>query len=777
MNITMPIMSNRILTGFALTALALVSCSREELQPLAEADGDKMVITAGLEQQLPAGQTSSPDTKTYIHNGTTEVRWSTDGKDKRIYVFDSKGGKNTFTSSSSTAEKVRTFNGTITNGSYVKYVLWHGYNDNCVLTEGPGGMGNENMTPGGLAGLKTKADLTTNSAVFSGSCLTLASVQNITNYNSCARYDNFAIMKEGDNCLKSVFGFLRYRNPVQQEGNYAAIKSIKITADEFLAGQVEIDYSGPDPVTRIVSGGSKSITVNTRWQTSGTMRYEPGLYFAILPAGTYHNMAIEITTFAEAANTQNAATNTPFTIYCRGEVVVERGKYTDLGVLPLDKTESTNSDVKFDSDYFETYTDPSSGVVSYRIKSSAIGWDNSQSQYYVTKAMTEDERFIFFMVSTNEFRPNYHLPTTAEHAAKILDLKTRKLYTFWASDGCYPYLDTRTDKLYYCVRNEERTGAKFYMRDLLNAPGVEVPLADFPQQLIPQGYNQPLKRVCSHLTLTLDRRKVFLDSRVVDTFYQGLLDLYTGEWTEWGHTSEVHLTHGQLNPTRDDEALLAIDTWDDTQGNTHNIIYDMDGEFNGAGTNPRIQIMTSDGVRRTIRPSDPWNGATHEMWHQDGNHVYWCGGTRWEGHDADGKPTGNAVTSGGYSYGGYHIRNIRTGEYECNPTPRSTHVNLSADYKYATFDDDRPYGSYSTGYYRGGPWRVWFENRETGKTVAIYSSMPLYAVSSSQPSRIHPDPHPHFVAGDRYVVCTAYGEDGNIHWSITPVEQLIAKTL
>jgi hypothetical protein len=309
------------------------------------------------------------------------------------------------------------------------------------------------------------------------------------------------------------------------------------------------------------------------------------------------------------------------------------------------------------------------------------------------------------------------------------------------------------------------------MRDLLNAPDVEVPLADFPQHLVPQGVSKPIKRVVSHLTLTQDRRKVFIDARIMDTFYQGLLDLYTGEWTEWGRSTEVNLTHGQLNPKNDNEALLAIDVWDDTNGVNHPMINDPDGEFNGAGTYPRIQLMTSDGSRRTIRPSDPWNGATHEMWHQDGDHVYWCGGTRW----TDNTYT-VPVTSGGTHYGGYHIRNVRTGEYECIPVPRATHVNLSEDYKYATFDDDRPYGAYDTGYYRGGPWRVWFQNRENGKIVAIYSEMPLYAQSTAQSSRIHPDPHPHFVAGDKYIVCTAYGADGNLHWSITPVDQLIAKT-
>ena len=763
-------MTNRILR-LAAVLLPLLSCTREEeLVPVVDGDGEQIVITAGFEQSLPAGVS---DTKTYVAGGT-EIRWTTSGIDKLIYVFDSSGKKNVFESSSTKAEAVRSFSGTVTTGTTPKYVLWTGSaknSDNTVLTESSGGLGSEGITSGGSAALDTKAGIANPVARFSGTCLKINPVQTITNQNSFVTDGNISIMKKGDECLKSVFGYLRYRIPVSPLGDYATIKSIKVTADENIAGQVEIDYSGEEPVATIVANGAKSITVNTRWQTRSPAHYEPGLYFAILPAGVYHNVSIEITTFAGAATSQDAATNKPFTIYCRGEVVVERGKYTDLGTLPLEKPVASNPGFKFDTDYFEPYTDPSSGVVSYRIKSSALGWDNSQSQYYVTKAMTDDERFIYFMVQANEFRPSYHSLPTQERSAKILDLETRKIYTFYATDGCYPYLDTKEDKIYYCIRNDERTAAKFYMRDLLNAPDVEVPLADFPQSIVPQGVNQPIKRALSHLTLTKDKRKVFIDARIMDTFYQGLLDLYTGEWTEWGHNSEVNLTHGQINPQNDDEALLAIDVWDDTNGVRHKIVNDPDGEFNGAGTFPRIQIMKSDGTRRTIRPSDPWNGATHEMWHQDGDHVYWCGGTRW----TDNTYT-VPVTSGGTHYGGYHIRNIRTGEYECIPVPRSTHVNLSEDYKYATFDDDRPYGAYDTGYYRGGPWRVWFQNRETGKIVAIYSEMPLYAKNTDQPSRIHPDPHPHFVAGDKYIVCTAYGEDGNLHWSITPVDQLISLT-
>lgn len=738
-------MTNRFFIGIAAAVLALVSCEREAPGSGNEEDGRQITITVGWEDQLPA-------TKTYLSGGT-KIRWSTADRDKRIYVFDSKGGKSTFTSSSSSYEDVRTFTGSITSGSEVKYILWHGSDtDDVVLTDTSSGAGTENMTSGGTATLETKADLMPPVTAFTGSSLTLASVQSIINGHSFAATANISVMKEGDTCLKSVFGYLRYRIPASALGGmHAAIKTVTVSADEPMAGQVTIDYNGAEPVATVL-GSTTSVTVNTRWKDS---YYEEGLYYMVIPAGTYHNMSITITPFAEASDSQSAATGDPFTIYCRGNVVVERGKYTDLGTLPVSKPASTTPGFKFDTDYFEEFTDPSSGVVSYRIKSDALGWDNSQSNYYVTKGMTDDERFIYFMVSANEFRPAYHTLEIEEESAKILDLQTRKIYTFFANNGCYPFLDPVEDKIYYCIRNAEKNAAKFYMRDLKNAPDVEVPLADFPQKLVPVGATRPIRRVCSHITLTQDRRKVFLDAWVVDTFYQGLLDLYTGEWTEWSHNeNECHLTHAALNPTRDDEVLLAMDSWTDTQKVEHkmsDVGYANDGEFNGQGTYMRMWIMKPDGSRSLIRPGSN-NYASHEGWHPDGNYVYWCGGD-----------------------GSFHIRSVRNpSDYEHATVEKAAHCYFSVDKNYVVHDDNRDWGIYS-GNYRGCQWRVWFTNRLTGKHVAIYSGLKPIA-TEAEPSRIHPDPHPHFVAGDKYVVCTAAGDDGNIHWSITPVDQLITLT-
>lgn len=418
----------------------------------------------------------------------------------------------------------------------------------------------------------------------------------------------------------------------------------------------------------------------------------------------------------------------------------EKSNGGDIGASDWNPTDEE----LFASDFFEKYTDPVSGVVSYWFRDELLGQQryNTQSNYFVTKSMTDDARFCYFFVSTKE--KNGDVPT--EKSARVFDFKERKLYTFLGNDGCYPYLDPKEDKLYFYIMKSKsgdvRDGGRFYMKDLLNAPKTTISLADLPKSIAPTG--SYVSRAASHVTLTQDKRKVFIDAVVNDVFIQGLLDLYTGEWEEWGRNNKVHLTHGQLNPKRDDEALLAIDVWTTGDGIEIPIENDKDGAYGGKGTYPRMQLMSPDGSRKTIKPSPDNNYATHEMWHQDGDHVYWCAG-------------------------GVNIRNIRTGAYEYIYDKRATHCNLTEDKQYVTFDNDHP------DYYRGGRWKVSFLNRKTGKVVDIITERPAIT-TEDKPSRIHPDPHPHFVCNDKYIVCTASDKEGYLRWSITPVDQLIRLT-
>ncbi len=729
----------RRITGIFLTALAIFGCTREGTPG---ADGKMMKISVGFETQR--SKDMPDDTRTYVLKGN-EIRWADADIDRLIYVFDTKETKNIFTSTSATPEATRTFTGNISEGSEIYMILWSGKSadeDESELSRETGeeetvGTGAEPIGEGGTIEYETKASGTVTRTYITGPSLAVVNPQNIDFTNSFASDANIAVMLPGDDKLKSVFGFLRYRIPAGPDGS-AAIKSITVSADEYLAGTVSIDCTGGDPVAKVVNDGCNTLTVNTGWQDGDGGYYEPGVLYAVLPAGTYHNMKVRITPFAGSARSLDAETGAPFTISCKGDVTIRRGCYSDLGTLPVTKPAPTEPGSLFGSDCFTRFVDPVSGIVSYRLKSEAVGWDNSQSVYYMLKEMTDDERFIMFLASGNEFRPDYHQTT---HSAFVLDLQTRQLHQFPAPHG-YPCLDPVEDKLYYFVLNKTRDGGQFFRRDLLVDPDKDIPLAEFPSTIVARGVNNPISRALSHITLTSDKQKVFIDAWIYDVFRWGMLDLYTGKWDEWGMSTTVHITHGQINPKHDDEALCSVDSWDDRQGVHHPVENDPDGTY------PRMQY-TKKNYRQTIQPNPDVNSATHDGWAPDGDHVFWCSQ-------------------------GINIRNIRTGEYEwvlkLDPSNDcAAHCHPSQNLEYWTFDNNYP------DYYRGCRWKIYFYNARTGRRVAIYSGLPAIT-TYDKPSRIHPDPHPHFVCNDKYIICTAAGDDGNLHFSITPVDQLIALT-
>lgn len=327
-------MKRDILFVFVLTALALASCQKEGVSDGPEdpitVEGDKVTITAGFESQLNTG------TKTFVSGGS-KIYWSSG--DDALYVFDSKGGKNRFTSDDTATGPTRTFTGQITSGSEVLYVLWSGktkaQTDNSTLTRSTRGFDHQDVTEGN-GGAVVEWDWTKgvplSRDVISGSTLKVVNPQNIDAENSFASNANIAIMKKGDPVLRSVFGFIRFTVPKGADGN-AAIKSVSFEANENMAGEIGIDYTDDEPVAAIIANGSRNLTVNMRWNGS-TSRYEDGTFYAVLPPGTYTNLKIRVTPFAAGASTQGAATGATFELSSRKPVVIQRGKYSDCGVLP-----------------------------------------------------------------------------------------------------------------------------------------------------------------------------------------------------------------------------------------------------------------------------------------------------------------------------------------------------------------------------------------------------------------------------------------------------------
>ena len=308
---------------------AFFACTREVPSDTAD---NRIVIQAGFEDM--SGGASG--TRTFVSGGTS-VLWSDCDVDKVLYVFDSKGAKNVFTSEETGESAARSFSGTISEGSDVQWVLWSGKlaaDDHSALVEESttteyfnGGF--ESIGSGGSIEFETRSGGTESRTVFGGSSLRVVNPQNISHTNSFAQDANITVMKPGDPALRSVFGYIRFTVPAG-EGGHATIKSVTFSADEYMTGEIQIDYTGDEPVTRIVADGSRSLTVNTCFNGSG---YETGTLYAVLPAGIYHHLTLTVTPFIGDAATQDAETGDPYTLSSKGEVVVCRGQFTDAGTI------------------------------------------------------------------------------------------------------------------------------------------------------------------------------------------------------------------------------------------------------------------------------------------------------------------------------------------------------------------------------------------------------------------------------------------------------------
>ena len=292
----------KIFSVFVIS-LAAMACAIE--QP----DGGKystLTISAGFEQE------EDVEGKTYIKDPSAgTIWWGTNSVEKLLFAFDASNVKKAFVSSSTTSEAIRSFTCDTWTGGDWELAVWTGLSeakDNCSL----------------------------NGYELSGSSLVVMNPQTITNSQSFNNSANIAVMKPEDGELKNVFGYLRFKLPTYTGSTLSAIKSVTFTADEYVAGNIKIDYSGSEPAVTIVSNesASKSLTLNVRYKGNGPQGYEAGYAWMILPPGTYHNASLTITPFTSDPVNQNATTSDPFTVQFDGNVVIKRSKYTDCGELP-----------------------------------------------------------------------------------------------------------------------------------------------------------------------------------------------------------------------------------------------------------------------------------------------------------------------------------------------------------------------------------------------------------------------------------------------------------
>ena len=388
------------------------------------------------------------------------------------------------------------------------------------------------------------------------------------------------------------------------------------------------------------------------------------------------------------------------------------------------------------SKFFQRHEDPESHVVSWIIKPGLTA-HNQQSFYFTTKSMTDDGRFLMF------HRVNDELDRKVTHAKRlaIIDFLTDTLIPL-DEVRALPFADVETDQIWY-IKDDG-----ICRRDLLVDPKKEIRVCDIPAALRPTASERRCSYWATHLTLTADRKKAFLDPDVSVSrdFYedsrsrQVLLDLTDGTYEIWGEQN-YWVNHGQLHPTNPRLAMCAYEgcskKWvTDSKGGRQRVPRPADEVY------PRL-LLCEPG-RLTCVPSKIVNYATHEHWAADGKGFYWCAS-------------------------GVQYCDLATGRQTTICPLVTAHATMTADHRYVT--GDLSWG----GWWRGCGWGTHFWNRDAHRGVKIHTKRPVYA-PQDKPSNIHPDPHPQFVCADRYVLCSMNVKDHQLTTSLTPVSELVRMT-
>ena len=377
------------------------------------------------------------------------------------------------------------------------------------------------------------------------------------------------------------------------------------------------------------------------------------------------------------------------------------------------------------SKHFKRVVDPVTGVPHYVLTTKLVEYQ--QGFYFVNNSMTNDGRYLWFYATANPVYDTY------SRNMGYVDFLTDEVVICYdvLFDDATPFVDPDTGTVYFAH------GKNIYMRE----PGKEkraVKLCTVPVE-------GTVLKLATHLTRSSDKEHFFLDiSKLEFGFIQGLINIKTGEFTEWSR-SEICKDHGQLSPISDDVALCASGAWCEYgSGEFHDVTLSEEGIYR------RLWIVESNG-RHTMHPA-MHNYATHEWWSGDGKKIYYC---------CDG-------------YGIYGI-DLETGEdITILEGVDPWHAHSTNDDMYFVYDEKK-LERYGGKWYRGCPAALNFLNRKTGKHLVVISEMPENGHTPENQTAYHIDPHPRFSENEKYVIFST-SELGGCDLAVASVEELIKLT-
>lgn len=393
---------------------------------------------------------------------------------------------------------------------------------------------------------------------------------------------------------------------------------------------------------------------------------------------------------------------------------------------------------------FERHVVPENGVEFYLLRPGLVD-ESQQSLYFTADAMTEDGRFLVFSAGKNEFtHPEIGKAPDARQLGftlALVDFEKDEAFRLDIPRGI-PFIDAKTDQLWYARKNgNSYRGGTICRRDLKVDPHKDVVECRIPDEIFAGVRREHW--ITTHITLTKNRRKAFIAFYMDDDHWeQGMINFDTGRFESWGRTA-FYANHDQLNPQDDSLALIAREEcWERPDGRAF---------MNRYGWYPRLYLARPDGSRELV-PSKIVNNATHERWTRDGKGFYFC-------------------APGPHGHSGVMYHDLATGDQTCICPMRCMHPSLTADGRYVAWDD---YQS-TKKYFRGRAFQIGFWNRETRRGIWA-QPMGVAIATLERQSNLHPDGHPTFVGGDRYLAWTYLNADGHMDVALAPTAPLVART-
>ena len=404
------------------------------------------------------------------------------------------------------------------------------------------------------------------------------------------------------------------------------------------------------------------------------------------------------------------------------------------------------------SRHFIKRVEPRTGVVSYLLKPGLID-ETQQHVYFTTKTLTSDGRFLFLYASQNEFaHPELDENLSRDRRRDLLNQRSALIDL--ATDAVYPdfktlakpkamgipFIDPDTDQLWYIRKNNGKfRGGAVCRRDLKIDPMKDIVECRIPDEIFTGVTNEYF--LSTHLTLTKNRRKAFVTTRLDDRYEQGMINFDTGRFESWG-TTPFFADHDQLNPVDESLAMIAWENCWEGPGLAYQ---------RRTGWYPRIWLVHSNGDHEMI-PTRIVNRSTHEGWTADGKGFYCC----------------LCATPDGRRGVLYH--DLATGDQSLLCPDAASHASLTRDARYVVYDRYDPERDFS-----GGPFEIRLWDRKTNRGIVVQPMCEPLTLTGRK-SVLHPHGHPTFVGDDRYIVWSTLNADGHIDLMLAPVAQFIART-